>query len=180
MKNSTLKYFLIAGTLTFFIACSVKKDKFINRNYHALTSEYNVLYHGDLALQEGVQGLVSNYNDNFWEILPIERLPKPVDQLTPNETKNPSFERAEDKAVKAIQKHSMNIAGSEKNSQMDEAYLLLGKSRYYENRFLPALEAFNYVLYKYPQSNNIYQAKVWREKVNIRLENEEGAIKNLF
>lgn len=179
MKNSTLKYFIIAGTLTFFIACSVKKDKFINRNYHALTSEFNVLYHGDLALQEGVQGLVNNYNDNFWEILPIERLPKTVDQLTPNETKNPSFERAEDKAVKAIQKHSMNIAGSEKNSQMDEAYLLLGKSRYYENRFLPALEAFNYVLYKYPQSNNIYQAKVWREKVNIRLENEEGAIKNL-
>ena len=62
---------------------------------------------------------------------------------------------------------------------MDEAYLLLAKARYYENRFIPSLEALNYILYKYPQSDKIYHAKVWREKVNIRLENDEVAIKNL-
>ena len=37
----------------------------------------------------------------------------------------------------------------------------------------------NYILYKYPQSDKIYHAKVWREKVNTRLENDEVAIKNL-
>ena len=71
----------------------------------------------------------------------------------------------------------MNIDGYERNPQIDEAYLMLGKARYYEYRYLPALEAFNYILYKYPTSNNVYQAKVWREKINIKMDNEVLAIK---
>ena len=179
MKNIILKYSFTVGFLFFLIACSVKKDKFINRNFHAVTTEYNILYNGDLALEAGKADLVLTYKDNFWEILPVERMPISEEEMMPGEAKNPNFERAEEKAVKAIQKHSMNIKGKEKNPQMDEAYLLLGKARYYDNRFLPSLEAFNYILYKYPTSDKIYQAKVWREKVNIRLENEETAIKNL-
>ena len=161
------------------IACSVKKDKFINRNFHAVTTEYNVLYNGNLALEKGLQELKVTYKDNFWEILPIERTSDIEEVVLPGQTKSKNFERAEEKAVKAIQKHSMNIAGTEKNPQMDEAYLLLAKARYYENRFIPALEALNYILYKYPLSDRIYHAKVWREKVNIRLDNEDLAIKNL-
>ncbi|MQP51413.1 gliding motility protein [Flavobacterium sp. LMO9] len=161
------------------IACSVKKDKFINRNFHAVTTEYNVLYNGNLALDKGLEDLKITYQDNFWEVLPIERTSDKEEAILPGQTKNQNFERAEEKAVKAIQKHSMNIAGTEKNPQMDEAYLLLAKARYYENRFIPALEALNYILYKYPLSDRIYHAKVWREKVNIRLDNEDVAIKNL-
>jgi hypothetical protein len=52
----------------------------------------------------------------------------------------------------------MNIGG-EKNFQIDEAYLMLGKSRYYDQRFIPALDAFNYILYKYPNSSKIYKPK---------------------
>jgi len=73
----------------------------------------------------------------------------------------------------------MNIDGREHNPQMDEAYLLLGKARYFDQRFVPALEALNYILYKYPASDKINQAKVWREKANIRLDNNELAIENL-
>ncbi len=165
--------------MLFILACSVKKDKFINRNFHAVTTEYNVLYNGNLALDSGLENLKVTFKDNFWEILPVERMQEKEENFLPGQTKNPNFTRAEEKAVKAIQKHSMNIGGTEKNPQMDEAYLLLAKARYYENRFIPSLEALNYILYKYPQSDKIYHAKVWREKVNIRLENNEGAIKNL-
>ncbi|HBD26366.1 MAG TPA: gliding motility protein [Flavobacterium sp.] len=161
------------------IACSVKKDKFINRNFHAVTTEYNVLYNGNLALDKGLVDLKATYKDNFWEVLPVERTSDAEEAILPGQTKNQNFERAEEKAVKAIQTHSMNIAGTEKNPQMDEAYLLLAKARYYENRFIPSLEALNYILYKYPLSDRIYHAKVWREKVNIRLDNEDVAIKNL-
>jgi hypothetical protein len=73
----------------------------------------------------------------------------------------------------------MNIQGKEYNPQIDEAYLLLGKSRYFDQRFVPALEAFNYILYKYPASSNINQARIWREKTNMRLDNDELAIKNI-
>merc|ERR1712139_494631 len=62
---------------------------------------------------------------------------------------------------------------------MDEAYFLLGKSRYFDNRFLPALEAFNYILFKYPTSKYINEIKIWKEKINIRLNQDNFAIDNL-
>jgi tetratricopeptide (TPR) repeat protein len=179
LKNKHLKYALTLGLMLFILACSVKKDKFINRNFHAVTTEYNVLYNGNMALDAGLENLKATFNDNFWEVLPVERMQEKEENFLPGQTKNPNFTRAEEKAVKAIQKHSMNIGGTERNPQMDEAYLLLAKSRYFENRFIPSLESLNYILYKYPQSDKIYHAKVWREKVNIRLENNEVAIKNL-
>jgi hypothetical protein len=165
---------------TFLVAsCSRKKDKFINRNFHAVTAEFNALYNGYNALEEGRSSLNDAYFDNYWEVLPIERMQIFEDVVLPGQSKNENFSRAEEKATKAIQKHSINIGGKEKNPQMDEAYLLLGKARYFDQRFIPSLEAFNYILYKYPASDKINQAKVWREKTNIRLDNDELAIKNL-
>jgi hypothetical protein len=46
-----------------------------------------------------------------------------TDEVT-DEKQNSDFELAETKATKAIQKHSMNIDGRERNFQIDEAYLL--------------------------------------------------------
>ncbi len=159
--------------------CSRKKDKFINRNWHAVTTEYNTLYNGGLALELGKEQIATSYLDNFWEILPVERM-QVTDEITlDGPVKNENFKIAEGKATKAIQKHSMLIGGREKNPQIDEAYLLLGKARYYDQRFIPALEAFNYILHKYPASNTINHAQIWREKTNIRLENDKLAIKNL-
>ena len=169
---------LIATTL-FLSSCSRKKNNFVSRNFHAVTSEYNSLYNGYNALTDGVMSLNESYQDNYWETLPIERMQISEDIFLPGQSKNPNFERAEEKAVKAIQRHSMNLEGKENNPQMDEAYLLLGKARYFDQRFVPALEAFNYILYKYPASDKINQAKIWREKTNIRQENDELAIKNL-
>ena len=179
MKTNYLKYAFLFGLALFIVACSVKKDRFLNRKMHSITSEYNILYNGNLALDAGLENLKATFKDNFWEVLPVERMQEKEENFLPGEAKNPNFTRAEEKAVKAIQKHSMNIDGSEKNPQMDEAYLLLAKARYYDNRFVPALEALNYILYKYPNSDKIYHAKVWREKVNIRLDNDEVAIQNL-
>lgn len=179
LKNTILKYLLVVGFLALLIACSTKKDSFTRRGYHAVTAEYNILYNGQLAFDKGVEDLKATYKDNFWDILPVERMQEKTEMILPGQTKNANFERAETKATKAVQKHSMNIEGSEKNPQMDEAHLLLGKARYYDNRFLPALEAFNYILYKYSNSDKIYEAKIWREKTNIRLENDAQAIKNL-
>lgn len=179
MKTSTSKYILLFGLGAILVACSTKKNSYVNRKFHATTTKYNVMYNGDLALEAGLKELKTTYQDNYWEILPIERMQLTAEEMAPTDAKNPNFERSEAKATKAIQKHSMLIGGSEKNPQMDEAHLLLGKTRYYDNRFIPALEAFNYVLYKYPNSDKIYEVKVWREKTNLRLDNEGTAIKNL-
>ncbi len=144
-----------------------------------MSTKYNVLYNGNLAFESGKNGLIESFKDDYWQILPVERMRVSEEIFLPGANKNADFERAEEKAVKAIQKHGMNIRGKEKNPQTDEAYLLLGKARYFDQRFVPALEAFNYILYKHPTSDKINHAKIWREKVNIRLENTELAIANL-
>lgn len=161
------------------VSCSRKKDKFLNRSFHAMSTKYNVLYNGNLAYESGKNGLIETFQDDYWHILPVERMRVDEEIFLPGTNKNADFQRAEEKAVKAIQKHGMNIRGKEKNPQTDEAYLLLGKARYFDQRFVPALEAFNYILYKHPTSDKINHAKIWREKVNIRLENTELAIANL-
>ena len=179
MKN-IFNYIVVGIIIVLTVtSCSRKKDKFLNRSWHSVNTKYNVLYNGNVALESGKASVIAAYKDNYWEILPVERLQITDDIVSSNKAKNPSIELAEIKAVKAIQKHGMNIKGKEKNPQIDETYMLLGKARYFDNRFIPALEAFNYILFKYPASSNINLAKVWRAKTNLRLQNEDVAIKNL-
>lgn len=178
--KGTYKITLFVLAVVFFAACSRKKNTFLNRNVHAVTTEYNTLYNGNLAFDDGKEQLAYGFRDNFWEILPVERINiEEAETKAPGASKNADFNRAEEKAAKAIQKHSMYIDGKEHNPQIDEAYMLLGKARYYDGRFIPAMDAFNFILDRYPTSNNINVAKVWKAKTNIRLKNEEFAIENL-
>lgn len=175
-----LSYLLVVfAVIIVSISCSRKKDKWVNRTWHDITTKNNTLYNGRNAYTQGRQELIQTYRDNFWEILPVERMIVSEDVRLPNEVLNQNFDKAEVKAAKAIQKHSMLIDDREKNPKMDESFMLLGKARYFEQRFIPALEAFNYILYKYPTSNSINQAKVWKAKANLRLDNNEKAIADL-
>jgi hypothetical protein len=173
--------FILAGVLggILFNACSTKKDTFVNRNWHALNTKYNTLYNGNIAFEEGRDELNISYQDNYWEILPVERLQVKDELKLDSENNNPNFIIAEEKATKAIQKHSMDIEDEERNPQTDEAFLLLGKARYFDQRYIPAIESFNYILRKYTKSDKLNEATIWREKTNIRLNNEELALKNL-
>ncbi|WP_272150872.1 tetratricopeptide repeat protein [Tenacibaculum aiptasiae] len=180
--------------LAIVYSCSVKKDAFLNRNFHAVTTKYNVLFNGEQAYLKGLKEIEDKHQDNFWRRLQIEpitfdesKIVAPVlqpgtgfgeDEEEENKKLTP-FDKAEEKAVKAIQKHSMNINGYERNRQIDDAYLLLGKSRYYTQRFIPAIEAFNYIIANYPNASLINETKIWRAKTNIRLDNEKLAIESL-
>ncbi|SNR24855.1 protein involved in gliding motility SprE [Maribacter sedimenticola] len=175
------KKLILSGVLgiVLFTACSTKKDAFINRNWHALNTKYNTLYNGNIAFEEGRNTLNDSYQDDYYELLPIERLEVSGEVKLDSEDNNPNFIKAEEKATKAIQRHSMDIKDEERNPQTDEAFLLLGKARYFDERYIPALESFNYILNKYTESDKLNEASIWREKVNIRLENDDLAIKNL-
>ena len=170
--------------LILVVSCSTKKDSLVSRNFHSITTKYNVLFNGQESLKQGLAGINASYNDNYWDILPIEPLKVEEEALT--EAQDTSeikatgpFALAEEKSVKAIQRHSMNIRGRERNDQIDDAYLLLGKARYYSSRFIPAIEAFNYVIEKYPSASLIAETKIWQAKTQVRLNNEEQAIISL-
>ena len=177
--NRFHKYLVALLSVVVLLSCSRKKNTFLTRNVHAVTAEYNAIFNGDVALVSGNEELSATYRDNFWEVLPVERFELKEAVLKPNEKGNPHFERAEEKAAKAIQKHAVYLNGKEYNPQIDEAYMLLGKARYYAQRFVPALDAFNFILNRYPTSNSINQARMWKAKTNIQMGNEEGALAEL-
>jgi len=139
---------------------------------------YNVLYNGNLAFEEGKKEIEKKYTDNYYDILNVEPITMD-EEIMLNSEENPLFVRAEEKAIKAIQKHSMVFDGKQKNRKIDDAYMLLGKARFYNGRFIPALEAFNHLLTNYGETNQRYNAAVWREKTHIQLGREQLAIQNL-
>ncbi len=182
-----MKKFVYILVVSFFFtaSCSTRKNTFVNRNYHKMTAKYNVLYNGNLALEKGIKELANKYEDNFREVLPIEPLQIDEEETfislgeSEGEISKSSFEIAEEKAVKAVQKHSMNINGDEQNNQIDNAYLLLGKARYYSQRFVPALEAFDFLLKNFYIEDKTHNLRIWKAKTQIRLQNEDRAIKTL-
>lgn len=178
-----MKHFIIFISALLVISCSIHKDRFLNRNYHALVTKYNVSYNGELAFKKGLEKVEGTYNDDFTQVLPIEPFSFYAKENVDDDAEpigQSDFELAEEKSVKAIQKHSMLIDGEEKNSQIDEAYLLLGKSRYYTKRFTPALEAFEYIIKNYPSASLIYETVVWRAKSNIHTGNVNFGKKSLL
>ena len=159
-------------------SCSTTKKGILNREYHTLTTKFNVLFNAKEAFEVGESILEEAFEDNFFELLPVEPINLRGENID-EPTLVPGFDRAEEKAVKAIQKHSINLNNEQYNRKMDEAYLLLGKARYFDRRFFPALEAFNFLLKSGADQAVFTEGKIWREKTNIRLRNVELAIDNL-
>lgn len=178
MTNKT-RTILLAFLGGMVLACSTQKNNLVNREYHALNTKFNVLFNGKEALEIGKAVLYQNNQDDFLAVLPVEPIVLQGEDEE-NKASIPSFNLAEEKAVKAIQKHSMNIGGEQRNRQIQDAYLLLGKARYFDRRFLPALEAFNYLLEGYFGNEDVYnEARLWREKTNLRLRNNALVVDNL-
>lgn len=160
--------------------CATNKDRFINRQWHSLNSKYNVLFNGEMAFESAWIGLQNGYQENFWEPLPIERfVPSEFASFSNGPVADSPFSLAEEKAVKAVKTHGMTIEGEEHNAQMIHAYSLLGRARYFDQRFVPALEAFNYIIRRYPASNKLNELRIWKEKTNLRLGNEAIALENI-
>ena len=166
-----------------FLGCSTQKNKSLNKGYHSVVSTYNILFNGNESIKEGKENFLKSYKENFWEILPVEPIEITNKIITVDGLENKSFLKAEVKAAKAIQKHSMQIGGIQYNPKTQEAYLLLGKARYLDQRYVQAIDAFNQV-YKLNIDNQIWeQSVIWKARCNIRLEQELVAVdllKKLF
>jgi len=66
LKNSNkIGYFIIAIILV-LVSCSTKKDKFLNRNFQALNTKYNVLFNGQMAYEEAKLSLDKSHVDKLY------------------------------------------------------------------------------------------------------------------
>ena len=50
-----------------------KKDKFLNKNFHSVTTKYNFLFNGNNLYAEGLSDLENDVRENFWTLLPLEK-----------------------------------------------------------------------------------------------------------
>ena len=162
-----------------FLGCSTQKNKTLNKRYHSTVSTFNVLFNGNESIKEGKESFLKSYKEDFWEILPVEPIESTNKIITVDGLENKSFLKAEEKAAKAIQKHSMLIGGVQYNPKTQEAYLMLGRARYLDQRYVPAIDAFNQV-YKLNIDNQAWkQSVIWKARSNIRLEQELVAVELL-
>lgn len=115
---------------------------------------------GELALKQA-------HRDDFSTILSVFQ---EGDKAAASSVK-PTMDKAIEKAAKVIQEHSMMIRNDQKNTYIDDSYLLLGKARYYKREYLEALETFNYCVQQYPDSKNYEEARYWAARTETALGN---------
>ena len=181
--------FLLA--LTIILACSPRKDGFVNRKYQGFTTQYNVLFNGQEALKSELTNREKSYKDNFYapyiKLLTYEEQASAstMDNLgfTPNTEGVPSsdfykddapdnssgntgntagaLQVAEIKALKAIEKHSMLFNGKEKNKKIFDAYLLLAKARLFQGKALEALDAINIMKKNFAKDKRLNLVKIY-------------------
>ncbi len=147
-------------------ACSNKKNTFISRQYHALTTHYNVFFNGRESLKEGKkkieEGIVYNYN----MLLPVFE----YQDSTARALASMDIENAVDKATKAIKLHSITRKPKRRrgkqtkeykefrkkpefNNKIEDCYLLLGKALFYKEEYRRAEKALEQGLNDFPQSD---------------------------
>jgi tetratricopeptide (TPR) repeat protein len=171
-----LRKIVIVFLISVFFGCSTQKNKTLNKSYHSVVSTYNVLFNGNEYLNKGLENFNSSYEENYWDILPIEPIESTDKIITVDGLENQDFLKAEEKAAKAIQKHSMLINEIQYNSKISEAYFLLGKARYFDQRYLPAIDAFNQI-YKLNKEDDFWaKGIIWKSKSHIRLNQESVAV----
>ncbi len=160
-------YILSLLVVVIFSACSTSKDKWINRQYNSIVAHYNAWWNGNEALKEGVKSLEKSHKDDYTNILPIYKL-----GTKENATAiKANTDRAIEKGSKVIQKYSMKFSGVEKNPQIDDAYLLMGKACFYSQDYNAAMATFNLLIAQYKDKKESYEPMIWLALTNCKVGN---------
>ncbi len=140
-----------------FVSCSTHKDKWINRNYHAVVGYYNALWNGKEALKEGQRTIKQNWKDDYTRILPIyiNGTNEQAAAIKGN------TDRAIEKGGKVVKVHSMRFSGVEKNIVIDDAYLLIGQACFYAHDYKGAEASFQYIIGNWKNRKEIYEPMLW-------------------
>ena len=190
------KNILLLTSLMVFVACSTKKDAFINRTYQNFTSYYNTLFHGNEALKSELKAKKKEHKDNFYdgyiEVFPQNSLTTEDETISlmasqffggennqNQRNTTSSFQIAEEKALKVIENNSMIFKGIEKNKEIFNAYILLAKARIYRGKLFEALDALGQIYFTMPQDKRLPLAKIYEGLIYTKLKNHIRA-ENIF
>lgn len=115
----------------FAAGCSTQNTKWANVQYHNTTCHFNVWWNGNESLKEGVKQLQSNHIDNFTQILPVYKLGTKEQAMGVYG----QMDKAIEKGVKGISKHSIYQHGKEYVSYVKDCYLLTAYANFYKKDY---------------------------------------------
>lgn len=154
-------------------ACSTQQDTGANRRLQNLSARYNYIYNANVLLAEYQENLSQTNKDNYEQILTVYIAPPSIDYLTGGANNSKELEDIALKAQTII---------SEKNfsNYIDEAYILLGKTNFYNGNYYNAAEYFDYVERAYKKDKRVYLNAInWKARTYMQLNNEKMAMRLL-
>lgn len=132
MKRPHHKYYLLAAfCFTLFASCSTQKTKWVNVTYHNINCHYNVWWNGNEALKSGLKKLGEKSEDDYTQILPVYQLGTKEQAM---EVKS-DMDRAMEKGLKGIKKHSIYKNGKEWVVYVKNCYILTAYGSFYEKDY---------------------------------------------
>ncbi len=175
-----MKYGVYLFILLITAGCSVKKNNIFSRSYHQLTTRYNIYFNGDQALKAGIKKMDQNHKEDYTSLLPV--FISSDDQV--GRTVRSDMEYAMEKALRAIDEHSITVKPKRKeakgneafrekkeyNNQLDLCYLLLSKSLFYQKKYAMANNTFRSIQRHYAYDKEIAtEAALWMFRSYIEM-----------
>ena len=178
--------------------CSTQKNTAQSRWWHAFNAKYNTYYNGTLAYIDGSLEKETGNKDNYTEQIPLYT----VSNKNSREIGKANFDRAIEKCEKAIHQHSIKrrpewtknrrktakdiewLSRREYNPFLWKAWMLMGRSQFYQGDFESAAATFSYMSRLYATQPAIYgKARAWLAKCYIEQnwnDDAEDVIRNML
>ncbi len=141
--------------------CSTRKNTAATRNYQAFITRYNIYYNGDKHFKETLADMESKYEDDYSRRLFLHPVEAKAETSAPQPSGN--FDRSIEKAQKAIQLRSIKKKPAKKSGRnsdpkykawmkrdeynpfLHNAWMMMGRSQYYNGDFSGAASTFFYI-----------------------------------
>ena len=200
-QQNTFHYVLGFVFLTIALiltGCSTQKNTAQSRWWHAFNAKYNTYYNGTLAYIDGSLEKETGNKDNYTEQIPLYT----VSNKNSREIGKANFDRAIEKCEKAIHQHSIKrrpewtknrrktakdiewLSRREYNPFLWKAWMLMGRSQFYQGDFESAAATFSYMSRLYATQPAIYgKARAWLAKCYIEQNwnyDAEDVIRNIL
>ena len=192
-------YILIAvvALVALLASCSTEKNTSRSRWWHSFNARYNTYYNGSVAYIDASLEKENGNKDNFTEMIPMYT----VGNKKSRELGKANYDKAIEKCEKAIKLHSITkrpewtksrrkterdiewLSRNEYNPFLWKAWMLMGRSQFYQGAFDEAASTFSYMCRLYATQPAIYgRARAWLAKSYIEqdwLYDAEDVIRNM-
>lgn len=152
MKKSL--YILVV--LFLLVGCSTQKTKWANVQFHNTTCHYNVWWNGNESLKAGVLKLEKAHTDDFTQILPVYKLGTKEQAMSVY----PEMDKAIEKGIKGITKHSIYQHGREYVPYVKNCYLLTAYANFYKQDYSATANTCHLIISQYAGTPECDEARI--------------------